>query len=585
MTECQICCENFNGIKRKKCLCSFCQETYCRECVSNWLTGLIDEPRCLNENCKKPWSMEYIDSIMTKVWRDSTYREYRKKLLMDREKALLPATQPRIEAINEARHIEQDIIAPLKERRKEHELKIRELQKEVSRIQTETWDLIHKAERLKEGLGIDEQKQRSTFIRRCPAEGCRGFLSTAWKCGTCELYSCHECQEVKGVARNSEHTCDPANIETAKLIAKDTKGCPKCGEMITKIDGCDQMWCVSCHTAFSWRTGNVANGVVHNPHYYEWQRRINNGEAPRNEGDVPCGGMPAWITVRRAVASSTTYPAWVSLLEMSHRAIAHISTVDMPRLVTDVTDNIDLRIQYLLKHIEEPEMMALLQTRETQKEKQREIRRVYETLVGASTDIYNRIIHTGNEKGKAYENFTQFINELDELRKFINDALDVLRRRYNCTLHGFDESWNKLILKKNKAGVQRKEIKSIYGIFNDGLLEYQELVKSLPKPKAEENGNLINKPYLAKLTKLKRTVTLFPETPSIYKKTAENIIKHYTMSLNSNAHSEGIYKDPRTEIYYNRMKDSYEADVSIWKTHTETLELIMKMPENKIIDS
>ena len=35
---------------------------------------------------------------------------------------------------------------------------------------------------------------------------------------------------------NAEHTCNEANIETAKFIKKTTKPCPKCGERIHKID-------------------------------------------------------------------------------------------------------------------------------------------------------------------------------------------------------------------------------------------------------------------------------------------------------------------------------------------------------------
>ena len=46
------------------------------------------------------------------------------------------------------------------------------------------------------------------------------------------------------------------------------------------------MWCVKCHTAFSWRTGAIET-KIHNPHYYEWMRsKSANGEIPREEGDA-----------------------------------------------------------------------------------------------------------------------------------------------------------------------------------------------------------------------------------------------------------------------------------------------------------
>ena len=62
----------------------------------------------------------------------------------------------------------------------------------------------------------------------------------------------------------------------AELIKKSTKNCPKCAVPIYKISGCDQMYCTECHIAFSWRTGEIDNGTIHNPHYFQYQREIAN---------------------------------------------------------------------------------------------------------------------------------------------------------------------------------------------------------------------------------------------------------------------------------------------------------------------
>ena len=82
------------------------------------------------------------------------------------------------------------------------------------------------------------------------------------------------------------------------------------------------MWCVRCHTAFSWKTGALAHGVVHNPHFYDFRRR--EGSAPRAPGDVPCGGMPNEIEMLNATQRTSNtlmldiweYCVWLSETKM-----------------------------------------------------------------------------------------------------------------------------------------------------------------------------------------------------------------------------------------------------------------------------
>lgn len=76
------------------------------------------------------------------------------------------------------------------------------------------------------------------FVRACPAPGCRGFLSTSWECGICDVSVCSQCYEIK--AEDTIHICNPDILATARLLAKDTKPCPKCGVLIHKLEGCDQ---------------------------------------------------------------------------------------------------------------------------------------------------------------------------------------------------------------------------------------------------------------------------------------------------------------------------------------------------------
>lgn len=134
-------------------------------------------------------------------------------------------------------------------------------------------------------------KEKREFIMNCQSTGCKGFLSTKYKCGLCEKYTCSACLLVK----EEGHECNADDISTVRMIREETKPCPKCSTRISKIDGCDQMWCVECKTAFSWKSGLVVNGAIHNPHYYEFLRQ-SQGFVPR--ADNPCEELPGLAAMR-----------------------------------------------------------------------------------------------------------------------------------------------------------------------------------------------------------------------------------------------------------------------------------------------
>ena len=158
-------------------------------------------------------------------------------------------------------------------------VKIREIQRNITRLRNERDHLSDRS---------NNNRVRNQFIKACPVPTCRGFLSSQWKCGICNNWTCPECHEVKGPDRNVPHECNEETKATAALINNDTRSCPTCGTGIYKIDGCDQMFCTECHTAFSWRTGCIEQNI-HNPHYYEWMRRTG-GQIPLNHNEIQCDG-------------------------------------------------------------------------------------------------------------------------------------------------------------------------------------------------------------------------------------------------------------------------------------------------------
>jgi len=99
---------------------------------------------------------------------------------------------------------------------------------------------------------------------KCPSDSCRAYLNHQLICPSCDVRVCDKCHVIK---HDDAHECNKDDVKSVKNIKENTRGCPKCGTRIYKVDGCDQMWCIECHIAFSWNTGEVVrDGMIHNPH-------------------------------------------------------------------------------------------------------------------------------------------------------------------------------------------------------------------------------------------------------------------------------------------------------------------------------
>ena len=462
---CVVCDEKINKVSHSNVPCEFCDFSACRSCYETYVKG-EGVAKCMNKEkkngvmvCDKEWSRSHMSKNMTKSFMSKDYKQMQEKRASDIQRALLPATIDFVNAeierermIEEIRNIDA-AIEILKNRK------------------TNLHYLLRQGGRSYEPFKIEA----SLFVRSCPSEDCRGYLnSTTWKCELCNMFACSECHVLKGDAHDSPHTCDPDTRATAQLLKKDTKPCPKCQEGIYKIDGCDQMWCVRCHTAFSWRTGKTEE-TIHNPHYYQWMRQHNNGNIPRNPGDIPGDIVPGELAcnrggnvtryqldmIRRAVnfvSNTKKYNCSVPLDTQSHldsivSSRNHLNLVVAPffqRTDVDIdAGNRELRIAYLRNKIDEQTFVTRIQRKEKDNQKKAEILNVLELFSTVTTDLLLRSFEATREllvMPGPNENLTWSINdtngsvfakkitailfEADELVKHANELLADIGKTY-----------------------------------------------------------------------------------------------------------------------------------------------------------
>lgn len=91
------------------------------------------------------------------------------------------------------------------------------------------------------------------------------YNSTTTFCHKCDDYICGYCGDVF-------HTTTDCDSELRNKLEQEVfVRCPKCTISISKVVGCNDMFCVQCHAKFNYRTGKIHNGgFFHNIHYTEY---------------------------------------------------------------------------------------------------------------------------------------------------------------------------------------------------------------------------------------------------------------------------------------------------------------------------
>lgn len=455
--SCEVCIEKFNQTTRARVSCPWCDYPVCRECTARHIFSLSGDLQCMS--CKRDWNREHLCNFFPKQFMTKTYKQFRENILFEREKALMPATQPLVEKEVKIRAALK-VKAEFEEERVKNSVKINKLlsmsTEEFCAAYNHTFtsnlvmrlakmDVLRPLNLNAARLGMEASIQdgivhtiRSTseavsetriaFVRACPAGECRGFLSSVWKCGLCEVWVCSKCHEIKGHDKNVEHTCDPNSVATAELLAKDSKPCPNCASLIFKIDGCDQMFCMQCKTAFSWKTRRIETGRIHNPHYYEYMRA--RGGLAREPGDVPCGGLPGTQQILATLRSRKADNTKIETVIRVHRYHGHIAHVVIPRYQFNRHQcNEDLRMQYMMGDLTEDQFKFHIQKREKALQKKTEIAGILHT--------YNEI--TGELIRGGLADVDKFITEMTELARFTNDALQKISKYYTCVVPFINE--------------------------------------------------------------------------------------------------------------------------------------------------
>ena len=471
---CNVCVETFNKSSRKEIPCATCDFKLCVACFEQYQqehSGLY-EVSCMN--CKQLWEDQYVrENIPDSVVKRLTLAT--KKRLRDSEVAYMPETQfyveygKGVETVKTREYIEHT--------KKQNELAIQIAEEDIkqkpdkilkSKLKVQIADISYASKRLLENIHEwrnyhtltpvfhdimpdelynrrfqntmsntmstkNQSSHEPTMLCPCPVENCRGFVSRAkQQCGVCEQKVCRKCLVP---TTNTDHECQESDIQTAELILKTSKPCPKCAARIHKIEGCDQMWCTQCNTPFSWRTGEaIVGGVIHNPHYYEWLR-THRAETPRTANELNnCEGLPEAAHVNRHIEfvfhKNGEFTRFVRTV---HRKCIHYQHVErrvdrnVHDHVRDFRRNLDLRIKWLQNEISDKVFESGLHRRYKQVLVNKRCNQVYDLVCTLCSDVFHRLLR---ENESTDEIRSGYVKEFREIFGYANSRFDVLEKIY-----------------------------------------------------------------------------------------------------------------------------------------------------------
>jgi hypothetical protein len=409
--DCSVCCNKFNQTTRRLVNCDFCPYQACLSCTKTYILSTIHQPHCMN--CRKEWNIDSMNKIFPKTFLRDDYRRMREIILFEEEKTYLPDIQEEaerllmIKKIDKERTIVQNQIHDnyrnenqlvYTQRENEKDLKIKD-------------DLLLKKRH--EYMIKDTKKSIKKFVMKCMKNDCRGFLSESYTCGLCSTNFCKDCHHTIDL----EHKCNPDEVATIKELNKTTKPCPKCQIRIFKTDGCDQMFCISCHTAFSWKTGEIELGIIHNPHYFQALREGNINDPRHRQEHGGCGPIPVYQNIY-AIYNTSVYRKLLDIYYQQFRHHRQVSLFELTRREDRVSD----RLRYLISEMDEKIFKQRLFVHYQHSLRRREEYQILDSFVTIGEELFRLL---------KKDNIEETVSQLNKLREITHNAFILLDQKYD----------------------------------------------------------------------------------------------------------------------------------------------------------
>jgi hypothetical protein len=469
--ECIICCE----IVDKLVKCEYCNNTCCNDCFQQHLLLSGIKPKCMH--CAANLLFEHIIKMSDSEWYTKVYRLKLQEFFFIEEKKLIPESIDHMHAYLNAQgyaRVAQMIKVRVPGRwnmyhgdiEYEYEEQLEELS--LSEINANRcleeygkgWVRFNFETNQFDDHTTKKLNAYDESIFPCPMSMCLGFVREGY-CNICNKHVCSDCREPK----SSTHKCNPDTIKSIRVLAKSGRNCPKCYIPISKIDGCDQMFCTECKTTFSWNSGRIYNDneFHHNPHYLDWIAEQRKNEAlirimHLRQDDYNCN---EYISIKNLLScfsleANQKYKQYKNSRKISlvikpleneaeymseflkyHKDILHVRATAGNHANVQPLDNNDLRVQLLSNEIDEKKFKELTELKYYDYNKSMLYCNIYMMVYMSAIILFDNLYVFTHSKTKIKQSKLEFLFDtylqFQKIIEFANSKLD-----YNKQIFGHD---------------------------------------------------------------------------------------------------------------------------------------------------
>lgn len=434
MTECPICIEKYNKVLRREIVCFNCNRSSCSSCIRKYILQSSTEAKCLH--CNIQWDRRFMVNNLTRKFCDKDYRQHRLEILYQRNKCFMP----RICEIYDIRKEISKIDKIKEEHYKELEENNRKIYEKIQKLDEERnnqYNIVRRMERefVHNRIIANQEKKEHSFNRPCITEECLGFLNNKGNCPVCKKQTCLKCNI--DITDLQQHECKDDDVQQWECLKKTTRPCPSCRVRIYKITGCDQMWCTHCNTAFSWKTGSIETGPVHNPHYFDWLFEGGGNRTNNNNNAVDIcnqNNLPPFNLVSSAVKKKLNISLYdlrqakddkIKLILNYYRSLVHLENVELNALNTTEQNyrrGLLPHLYNLLKNNKNSKKG--IEQYDYKKECDRELSQIVETYLQQQRYNYHSLVLDDNLSCE------DFIKEMVTIMNFYTSAIELFEKEY-----------------------------------------------------------------------------------------------------------------------------------------------------------